>query len=488
MRDAGLLTPGIGRRRPGRRPRGPRARRGRGRVVARSKRGRSPAPGTGDAGARRSRRASLPTTPTRGRRRPSRSRWPPPRREIPSSRSSTRQGRRRRRPPRRRPPGLTSQDVLDTALVLVAKDAADATHRSLARGGRVAHVGWPASTASTPALARTLSQAALPTTFGARVAGWLQALAEADGRLARRAPRTSPSPTAARLARSTASPRGGRGRGRLRRRRRLGAGARASRHRRRRGTSPASPSSALAPPSPRSAPRSARSRPTCWSPHAPRSGELREHAAPGKGDVLHHALQGEPRPVHHDCAAPRWRRPTSSLRCLCRGRARRRRAPRRRVARRVGGPARPRAPRGHRVAVRGEPRRWPGDRRGRGRRATSPPTARRTTDVGRAAQIVDRVLDAYGYGDVTPMTRSASIRGVAFAVRDASPAAARARPVPRHLREPLWRDVIAPADPRPSTSSAGTSPATATPPTSTAPAADGEVTIARLAAEVADVA
>jgi 3-carboxy-cis,cis-muconate cycloisomerase len=78
--------------------------------------------------------------------------------------------------------GLTSQDVLDTAIVLVLKDAGNATLVALA-STRNALARLAAEHRSTPALAHTLSQAALPTTLGARVATWLQATAEAERRL-----------------------------------------------------------------------------------------------------------------------------------------------------------------------------------------------------------------------------------------------------------------------------------------------------------------
>ncbi|HET6506466.1 MAG TPA: lyase family protein [Baekduia sp.] len=80
--------------------------------------------------------------------------------------------------------GLTSQDVVDTALMLCAHralgplldDAAAAADGAalLAAGQRL-----------TPILGRTLLQPALPTTFGAKAAGWLTALDEAALELAR---------------------------------------------------------------------------------------------------------------------------------------------------------------------------------------------------------------------------------------------------------------------------------------------------------------
>ena len=71
--------------------------------------------------------------------------------------------------------GLTSQDVLDTALVLVLRDAAHVAvgdlDRACAAATRLARTHRDA-----PALGRTLAQAAVPTTLGARFAGWLGGL------------------------------------------------------------------------------------------------------------------------------------------------------------------------------------------------------------------------------------------------------------------------------------------------------------------------
>jgi 3-carboxy-cis,cis-muconate cycloisomerase len=80
-------------------------------------------------------------------------------------------------------PGATSQDILDTAMMLVAqrarvpllsdvRAAADATAR-LAEVHR-----------DTPLMGRTLLQDALPTSFGLRVAGWMVALDAAGAALA----------------------------------------------------------------------------------------------------------------------------------------------------------------------------------------------------------------------------------------------------------------------------------------------------------------
>ena len=77
--------------------------------------------------------------------------------------------------------GLTSQDVMDTALMLLLRDAARAALTDLsAAGERLAEL-TEAHRAS-PMMARTLGQYAQPSTFGARAASWLTGLAEAaDG-------------------------------------------------------------------------------------------------------------------------------------------------------------------------------------------------------------------------------------------------------------------------------------------------------------------
>lgn len=80
--------------------------------------------------------------------------------------------------------GATSQDIIDTALQLVA-------HRALGpllghldeAAGRTAHLA--SAHRDTAAVARTLGQPALPTTFGLRVAGWLNGLDTAADELLR---------------------------------------------------------------------------------------------------------------------------------------------------------------------------------------------------------------------------------------------------------------------------------------------------------------
>jgi 3-carboxy-cis,cis-muconate cycloisomerase len=74
--------------------------------------------------------------------------------------------------------GATSQDVLDTAMMLVAKRAREA----ILEDARVAadDAARLAEThRRTPMMARTLLQEALPTSFGLKAAGWMTAVAEA---------------------------------------------------------------------------------------------------------------------------------------------------------------------------------------------------------------------------------------------------------------------------------------------------------------------
>jgi len=78
--------------------------------------------------------------------------------------------------------GLTSQDVLDTALVLMLRAVTDAARADLETAlDGVAELADRYRT--TPALGRTLTQPAVPTTLGARFAGWLQDLRMAHGAL-----------------------------------------------------------------------------------------------------------------------------------------------------------------------------------------------------------------------------------------------------------------------------------------------------------------
>jgi 3-carboxy-cis,cis-muconate cycloisomerase len=74
--------------------------------------------------------------------------------------------------------GLTSQDVLDTALVLMLRDAVSAVQRDVRRqldrlDAMVAEHG------ATPMAGRTLTQPALPITFGDKVGTWRAGITEA---------------------------------------------------------------------------------------------------------------------------------------------------------------------------------------------------------------------------------------------------------------------------------------------------------------------
>ena len=78
--------------------------------------------------------------------------------------------------------GATSQDILDTALVLVARDAAAEVAASLAATS-VALAHLARARRDEVAAARTLTQHAVPTTVGARAAGWLRGVDRARARL-----------------------------------------------------------------------------------------------------------------------------------------------------------------------------------------------------------------------------------------------------------------------------------------------------------------
>ncbi|MEQ3553222.1 lyase family protein [Pseudonocardia nematodicida] len=80
-------------------------------------------------------------------------------------------------------PGATSQDVLDTALVLLTRRAVGRIVDDLT-GCADAAAGLAAAHRDTPCAARTLGQQALPTTFGAVAAGWCAGLDRARHRLA----------------------------------------------------------------------------------------------------------------------------------------------------------------------------------------------------------------------------------------------------------------------------------------------------------------
>jgi len=79
--------------------------------------------------------------------------------------------------------GLTSQDVVDTALMLLVARAGDSLSHRL-RGAADAVARLAAEHRNTVQVARTLAQPALPTTFGLKAAGWLGALDDVVAELA----------------------------------------------------------------------------------------------------------------------------------------------------------------------------------------------------------------------------------------------------------------------------------------------------------------
>jgi 3-carboxy-cis,cis-muconate cycloisomerase len=79
--------------------------------------------------------------------------------------------------------GLTSQDVLDTALVLMLRDAVTAVRGHLT-GALKALETLTTEHGETPMTGRTLTQPALPVTFGHKVGAWRSGLVEADADLA----------------------------------------------------------------------------------------------------------------------------------------------------------------------------------------------------------------------------------------------------------------------------------------------------------------
>jgi len=74
--------------------------------------------------------------------------------------------------------GLTSQDVVDTALMLCARDAIGVVSTALREQVRLL-AGLVERHRRTPMVARTLTQHAVPTTFGLKVAGWLTGVLDA---------------------------------------------------------------------------------------------------------------------------------------------------------------------------------------------------------------------------------------------------------------------------------------------------------------------
>ncbi|WP_422934587.1 lyase family protein [Sinomonas sp. P47F7] len=79
--------------------------------------------------------------------------------------------------------GLTSQDVLDSALMLLAKRASVRIHADLAVAAD-ALAGLAAMHRTSPQVARTLAQHSLPSSFGLKAANWLQGVAHAERRVA----------------------------------------------------------------------------------------------------------------------------------------------------------------------------------------------------------------------------------------------------------------------------------------------------------------
>jgi 3-carboxy-cis,cis-muconate cycloisomerase len=79
--------------------------------------------------------------------------------------------------------GATSQDILDTALQLLARRALEPIVQYLDHAGDAA-AELATAHRDSPMVARTLGQPALPSTFGLRAAGWLTALGTTAARLA----------------------------------------------------------------------------------------------------------------------------------------------------------------------------------------------------------------------------------------------------------------------------------------------------------------
>ncbi|WP_306337092.1 3-carboxy-cis,cis-muconate cycloisomerase [Streptomyces sp. KL118A] len=80
--------------------------------------------------------------------------------------------------------GATSQDILDTALMLLSARALDLIRTDLARAER-ALTGLAAAHRDTAMPGRTLTQHAVPTTFGLKAAGWRSLILDARDRLTR---------------------------------------------------------------------------------------------------------------------------------------------------------------------------------------------------------------------------------------------------------------------------------------------------------------
>lgn len=78
--------------------------------------------------------------------------------------------------------GLTSQDVVDTSLMLAVRGVAEDLTTQL-RQQISALTELATAHRGTPMLARTLTQHAAPTTFGVKAAGWLTGIVDAFGRM-----------------------------------------------------------------------------------------------------------------------------------------------------------------------------------------------------------------------------------------------------------------------------------------------------------------
>lgn len=78
--------------------------------------------------------------------------------------------------------GATSQDAIDTALVLCTRRAVDVLTRHLQEVGQLLEA-LTRTHRDTPVMGRTLGQQALPTTFGVVVAGWLEGVQQASAAL-----------------------------------------------------------------------------------------------------------------------------------------------------------------------------------------------------------------------------------------------------------------------------------------------------------------
>jgi 3-carboxy-cis,cis-muconate cycloisomerase len=79
--------------------------------------------------------------------------------------------------------GATSQDIIDTAAMLVARDALGVIRRDLGAAADLA-AGLAKAHRDTAMAGRTLLKQAVPTTFGLKAAGWMLGLDLASARVA----------------------------------------------------------------------------------------------------------------------------------------------------------------------------------------------------------------------------------------------------------------------------------------------------------------